>query len=159
MFGKGKVWADSHKLCDRCEQLYNAGEYADIAWLQTANPPSYDDELADHLIGLAAFCRADRGARELKQPDFPPGFEPWEEYTGADFVFSVWPENRRAVVDGVELIASPWPTLDLTAVFRVLWTWVEREQHNDVTPPFLAGRAAEALAWPEVEALAWIAEQ
>lgn len=41
MFGKGTVWADSHKLCDRCEQLYNAGEYAELARLQTTDPPSY----------------------------------------------------------------------------------------------------------------------
>lgn len=159
MFGKGTVWGNSHKLCDRCEQLYNAGEYAALARLQTAKPPSYNDELADHLIGLAAFCRADRGLRELERPDFPPGFEPWEEYTGADFVFGIWPEHRRAVVDSVELVASPWPSLDLAAVFRVLWTWGERERDHDVTLPLVAGRAAEALAWPEAKALVWLASQ
>ncbi|WP_375504630.1 hypothetical protein [uncultured Jatrophihabitans sp.] len=159
MFGKGKVWSTSHKVCDRCEHLYNASEYAALARLQTTNPPSYDDELADHLIGLAAFCRADRGPRELEQPDFPPGFEPWEEYTGADFVFGVWPEERRAVVDGVELVASPWPSLDLTAVFRVLWTWAERDKPDEVTATLMIARVAEVLAWPETNALSWLAEQ
>jgi hypothetical protein len=93
MFGKGTVWADSHKLCDRCEQLYNACEYAELARLQTSDPPAYADALADHLIGLAAVCRAARGRRELEQPDFPPGFEPWEEYTGAPFVFGIGPST------------------------------------------------------------------
>lgn len=155
MFGKGTIWADSQTLCDRCEQLYNAGEYAALARSQTADPPLYDDELADHLIGLAGFCRADRGVRQLEQTNHPPGFEPWEEHTGADWVFGVWPEQRRAVVDGVELVASPWPSLDLTAAFRVLWTWAGR----DLTPASRVARVAEALAWPEDRALAWLAGQ
>ena len=156
MFGKGTVWSTSLKVCDRCEQLYNAADYAALARLETAEPASYADELADHLIGLAAFCRADRAVRELERPAFPPGFEPWEEYTGADFVFGVWPEHRRALVDGVELIASPWPSLDLTDVFRVLWTWAERDRDETLTPPLMAVRAAETLAWPQARALEWL---
>jgi hypothetical protein len=157
MYGKGTIWGNSHKLCDRCEQLYNAGEYAALARLQTGDPPSHEDELADHLIALAAFCRADRGPRELELPSFPPGFEPWEEYTGAEFVFGIWPEHRRAVVDGVELDSSPWPSVDLNTVFRVVWSWAERDRSLDVAVARAA--AAEALQWPESRALAWLAEQ
>lgn len=157
MFGKGTIWGSSQTLCDRCEQLYNTGEYAALARFQTAQPPSYGDELADHLIGLAAFCRADRRVRELAQTDFPPGFEPWAAFTGADFVFGVWPEHRRVLLDGVELVASPWPSLDLAAVFRVLWSWSERGRN--VTHASTVARVEEALAWPEETALAWLAEQ
>jgi hypothetical protein len=157
LFGKGSIWGNSQRLCDRCEQLYNAGDYAALARLQTADPPSHQDELADNLIGLAAFCRADRGPRELQLANFAPGFEPWAEYTGADFVFGVWPEHRRTVFLGVELIASPWPSLDLAAVFRVVWSWVERDRSLDVT--VMTARAAEALAWSEAQALEWLAQQ
>lgn len=159
MFDKGTVWASSQKLCEQCEQLYNAGEYAGLARLQTGQPPYNTDELNDHLIGLAAFCRADRGARELEQPDFPPGFEPWEEFTDADFVFGIWPEQRRMVVNGVELVASPWPSLELTAVFSLLWSWVERDRDHEITESVIIGRAAEALGWPESQTLTWLASQ
>lgn len=157
MFGKGKIWGSAQTLCDRCERLYNAGEYAALARFQTAQPPSHGDELADHLIGLAAFCRADRRVREREQTDFPPGFEPWEEFTGADFVFGVWPEHRRVLLDGVELVASPWPSLELSDVFRVLWTWADRGR--TVTYASRAARVEQALGWPEETALGWLAEQ
>lgn len=148
---------DSQKLCDRCEQLYNAGEYAALAQLQTANPPSHQDELADHLIGLAASCRAYRGPREREVPNVQSGFEPWNEHTGADFVFGIWPEHRRTVLHGVELVASPWLSVDLPTVFRVVWSWAERDRSLDVA--VMTARAAEALSWPESQALEWLAGQ
>jgi hypothetical protein len=63
------------------------------------------------------------------------------------------------VLDGVELVASPWPSLELTAVFSVLWSWVERDRDPEATTTLVTGRAAEVLAWTEAQALAWLARQ
>ncbi|MEO9138036.1 MAG: hypothetical protein ABI345_03125 [Jatrophihabitans sp.] len=56
-------------------------------------------------------------------------------------------------------VASPWPALDLTTVSSVIWTCAERERDHGVTPLLIADRAAEALAWSEAQALAWLDEQ
>jgi hypothetical protein len=60
------------------------------------------------------------------------GFEPVEKYTGAVWVAGLWPEeHRRSVPETrawmledqsdarVWLVRSPWPAIDLDAVFAV----------------------------------------
>lgn len=144
--GKGHIWGAVQVLCQRCEELYNSGDYGALAQLQTDEPPAHEAELVDHLIGVAAFGRADQGARALPEPNFPDGFEPLGEHTGADWVVDVWPEDRR--ISGAEtrssridddpqgriwLVASPWPSLRLRDVFSALWRWTERDSDADVT--------------------------
>lgn len=172
MYGDGMVWGGSLGLCVRCESLYEAGEYAELARLQTSTPPASDNELTDHLIAIAAFCRADRGARRMPEPDFPEGYRPLGELTGVGWLFDVWPVERRMVLadtqlghpdadpDAVtQLVASPWPSLTLDDVFRALWRWVHRDRNRlDMAEMQAAepGRAAELLRWPEEKMLGYL---
>jgi len=168
-FGKGHSWGLGQALCQRCEELYNSGDYGALAQFQTEEPPTHDAERVDHLIGLAAFCRADRGARALPEPSFPDGFEPLAEFTGADWVIDAWPEDRRLSVaetrspqidddplGRIWLVASPWPSLRLRDVFRVLWRWAERDADTAATSGLLRSRVAEALTWTDAHALAFL---
>lgn len=169
MFGKGTVWGGGQLLCGRCEDLYNAGEYAELARLETTVPPAYDDELAGNLVGLAAFCRADRGARPLPEPSFPEGYHPLNDLTGAEWLFDLWPVDRRMTVPEtrhpqvdddpeavIRLISSPWPSISVTRVVPEMWRWVERDWDHDTTWDLMPGRAAELLGWPEEKMLAYL---
>jgi hypothetical protein len=162
MFGKGSTWGGGQLLCARCEDLYDRHEYAALARLQTADPSSYADELADRLIALAAFCRADRGRRRLPEPDFPEGYQPLDDLTGADWLFDLWPAGRRLRVPEtrspqvdedpraqVRLVASPWPSLTVTQVLLVMWSWVDRDFDRTFTQELMESRAAEVLAWTD----------
>lgn len=137
--------------------------------LQTPVPPSYENELADNPVGLAAFCRADRGARPLPEPSFPEGYQPLHDLTGAHWLFDLWPVERRLTVPEtrhpqvdddpdavIRLVASPWPSISVDRVVHQMWRWVERDWDGDTTSGVLPARAAELLAWPEEKMLAYL---
>lgn len=172
LYGKQHVWGGGQTLCDRCEDLYSQHEYAELARLRTTDQPAYDDELADQLAALVAFARSDRGPRRLPEPDFPVGYRPIGELTGAEWLFDLWPvewrmtvaETRSPQVDDnpgavIQLVSSPWPSLTLDEVFRILWTWVEQDKGRLEMPEMQAvmpARAAELLGWPEAKAVDYL---
>jgi hypothetical protein len=169
--GSGSVRGTSHKLCERCERLYSQGDYGALARLEQTTPWSHDDDLAALLVAIAAFCRADRGSLPLAVPQFPLGFEPWEEFTGASWLFDLWPEEHRMVlaetrrpqIDDdpdaqIELLASPWPSLNLKEALIVLWRWAERDWDPEVTPDPYLTRVPEALTWTEDQATGLLEE-
>jgi hypothetical protein len=97
------------------------------------------------------------------------GFEPVEEHTGALWVCDVWPEHLKRSVpetrpDWLEnetqthhrvwLVRSPWPTLTVSAVFCVVWSWIERD-HAELDPAALRAGVVEVLGWDERRARDW----
>ena len=94
------------------------------------------------------------------------GFELVERCTGAVWVAELWPEeHRRSVPETrvwaledqpdarVWLVRSPWPAIDLEAVFALLWRWVERDRSlNDAVR---RSRVAEVFGWNEMRAREW----
>ena len=181
-FDRGRVWGSTQVLCDDCEQRYRGGDYLALARV-TADLDGADGRAAiagageddqqslvvqDELIALAAFCRADLRVRRLATPDFPAGFAPVDEYTGALWVTEVWPaefcvsvaETRPGHLDQdpearIWLLRSPWPALSLAETFAVLWTWAERD--HGVSEDTMRARVVEALAWSEAQAAGWLA--
>lgn len=185
-FDRGHIWSSAQVLCDECEQRYRRGDYVALARLGADREPGgeavepddgpdggYDRSLRiqDQLIALAAFCRADLRVRALVAPDFPAGFEPVDEHTGAEWVVDVWPtEFRRSIAEtrpGHEesdsdgrlwLLSSPWRSLSLAETFAVLWTWAESFR-DEQTPMQIRVRVVEALAWTDAQAVEWLARQ
>jgi hypothetical protein len=95
------------------------------------------------------------------------GFEPVERYTGAVWVAELWPEeHRRSVPETrawaledqpgarVWLVRSPWPAIDLEAVFALLWRWVERDRES-LSDAVWRSRVAEVFGWNETRARDW----
>ncbi len=59
---KGMTWSDRIDTCQRCEDLYERGDYTALAALAMAAEHFGEGEtLVDRLVSVAAFCRADRG--------------------------------------------------------------------------------------------------
>jgi len=165
--GKGAVWGGGHPVCQSCETLYQRGDYAALARLQA---DGVDASVEDELIALAAFCQADLGARPLAEPSFPIGFEPLETFTGAEWVYDVWPADHRLSLPETRspqleqdpqarilLLRSPWPGLDLPQALNVLWSWAERDRVRDTE--LIRSRVAEALTWPAAKAAHWWEER
>lgn len=143
IFGKGHTWSDRAEVCDRCEQLYRAGDDAGLIALQAqAWPPDVDDS---HRKAVAAFRRADLGAVPIADW-WPPGvtelvadgFTPLEDLTGNLDIATCWPvTHRRSVPEtrpgwddaGPEgqcwLVCSPWTSVPLPNVIRLLWRYVD----------------------------------
>ncbi len=172
LHGTGNIWGTALTLCERCEGLYNEADYGALARLWQGQPWYQDDTLAGLLVGVAAFCRADRGPRLLAVPDFPPGFEPRDQLTGADFLYDLWPEQHRMSVPEtrrpqldeepdarVQLLRSPWPSLSLAEALRVLFRWAERDWDRETTPDPYPSKVTEALGWTDDEARAFLAER
>lgn len=156
-YGKGQVWGGpTQVLCEPCEQLYQAGDYAALARRRVAVAAQGDD-VVDSLVLLAAFCRADRGSRRLPEPDFPPGFAPLRSLMGAEWVLELWPARcrRQTPEPSGWLVCSPWPAVGLVDVFRLLWSWAERD--GDREEAVLRGRAEQVLAWDDQQASAYLA--
>jgi hypothetical protein len=70
-------------------------------------------------------------------------------------------ETRRPQLDDdpgaqIFLVASPWPSVSLDDVFRMLWGWVHRDRDHRQTEESQRSRAAEVLSWSEPAALAYL---
>jgi hypothetical protein len=171
LHGSGSTCSTSLPLCERCEALYNDGDYGALAQLRQAQPWYQDDTLAGLLVGIAAVCRADRGPRPLAVPEFPAGFEPWDQLTGAEWMFDLWPEqHRRTVAETrrpqldddsgaqIQLLASPWPSLTLRDALNMLFRWAELDWDPEVTADPYPSRVAEALTWTDQQAKTFLDE-
>jgi hypothetical protein len=168
-YGKGHVWASNVAFCERCEQLYRAGEDEELVHLQVGDWDG-SAEAIDETIRkpLAVFREADQGPVRLDDL-LPPGaaelraagFMPVEMLTGEFEIAGVWPwQHRRSlpetredwVEDAVDgrfwLVRSPWPSVDVRDVVRLLWPWVEaregrnpyrdQQQHLELVRQFLS---------------------
>jgi hypothetical protein len=170
VYGKGCVWGGAPAICESCEQLYNGGEYVQLARLKAGGAEEF---LADELASIAAFCRADRGPRALAAPDFPAGFEPLDQFTGAEWVIELWPaqhqtsipETRWPQIDNdaearLVLVRSPWQSVSLNDVFRALWSWVQRieDGRRESSMDALGARArvSEVFGWSDAQARQWL---
>ena len=155
IFGKGHTWADRADLCARCEQLYRAGDDEALVALRHRTWPADVDD--SHRKAVAAFRRADLGPTPIAQW-WPPGvaqlvaegFTPLEDLTGNLEIAAAWPTlHRRSVPetrDGWDdvwddgrcsLVRSPWPSVPLSEVIRLLWTYVDEampDQHRRSGP-------------------------
>ena len=89
-YGKGHVWASQVAFCDRCEQLYRAGDDEGLVRLQVGDWDG-STEASDETIGkpLAVFQDAELGVirlNDLLPPGAPDlrsaGFTPVEMLTG-----------------------------------------------------------------------------
>jgi hypothetical protein len=169
--GSGSTLATALTLCDGCEALYNDGNYGELARLWQAQPWYRDDTVAGRLVGIAALCRADRGPRTLAVPDFPPGFEPWDQFTGAEWMFDLWPQQHRMIIAEtrrpqldddpnaqIQLLGSPWPSLTLQDALNVLFRWAELDWDHRTTADPYPSRVPEALSWTDQEAKAFLDE-
>lgn len=153
--GKTHVWAQQVGLCERCEQMYRAGDDAGLVavhertWETTAE--DVEQGIRRALVVLRA---ADLGAVEVARW-LPPGaaelaadgFVPVEYLSGAIEVELVWPlPHRRSVPetragmgddDGLLwLVRSPWPAVPLTEAIDLMWQWVEQPDPASPAAPY-----------------------
>lgn len=166
VFGREWTWASELGTCERCEQMYRAGDDEGLA---AVHPRHWDGDPggAEEAVrnALGAFRRADLGA--VPMADWLPpgvveaaseGFLPVENLTGADYVVSAWPdEHRRAVLETRSgrrddtpdgrcwLLRSPWPSIAVQDVFVWMWEW-QQERRPRRSGRVTAEDRAEELA-------------
>ena len=178
--GKASTLPTFWALCDRCEGVYASGDdEAAVALMRSSDNRSSvsDADVAEEIRRpLAAFRRADRGARRL-DPEPPAlararteGFVPLCELTGVGGSLGpLWPAEHRRWLDELGpvlgedeqyealdrwLVRSPWPALSVTEAIGALWTWVERDPGH-LGPDEERTGILEFFAWTEAEAVAW----
>lgn len=146
LYGKGHTFGGSVDFCDRCEELYRAGDDEALVAIERRTRELDDAAAVAEEIRkpLAVLRGADLGAVRLDSL-LPPGaadlraagFTPIGFLTGAEDIAQVWPHEHRRSVPQTEperlaegehrywLVRSPWPSIDVHEVFELMWPWVE----------------------------------
>jgi hypothetical protein len=162
--GRGFVMANDVVLtCETCVRLFEAretdrllrraGSGADDELdldIRATLPALYASVGLPHRIVRHVYPREIAELREM-------GFEPLDFHTGlTDEVGTVWPtEHARALPDTRRdwrgdtrwYVRSPWPSLSVADVLRILWAAVEHDRNLNAA--VRAGRIRDVLAWGE----------
>lgn len=148
LYGKGHVWANTQRFCDRCEALYRSGDDETLVLLQARTQGVRDEAVDEEIRKPLAVLRAAHQRTVPFNDLLPPGAGKWrsagytpiDELTGTVEIARVWPEHARRSapetredflayrVDGkFWLVRSPWPALGVDDVMQLLWLWVEEQ--------------------------------
>jgi hypothetical protein len=161
VFTKGHVWGSPALVGEQCEVLLRRG---DLEALVARHPRRWEltPEGVDESIrnGLVALLRGDLGSVPMREwvpggvvEAASDGFVPLVDLTGDLAMAAGWPDAHRRDVpasrpgfgefseDGIYwMVRSPWPSIEIHEVIRLLWQWVEQRH------PFRSGRVT-----PEME--------